>query len=161
MIINVDMRPAFARIRSAANGGRRNYVVNEQGEELPRGSRGMFGHDALDLTGKVKASLHNARGEANGVLLDDGSQVLLSPPEAKRLAETLAVGKTVTVKGVGSASLLGKVAIARQIGPDAAHLIDVRGPHAMMGEQRGIEHRGMMDGHHGMVPIHPPTVTPQ
>lgn len=132
------------------------HMEGHWGKHPMGGPMAMFGHDALDLTGKVKASLHNARGEANGVVLDDGSQVLLSPPEAKRLADTLATGKSVTVKGVGSASLLGKVVVARQIGPDAAHLTDVRGPHAMMGE-----HRGMMNGHPGMVPAHPPTVTPQ
>jgi len=120
------------------------------------GPMGMGGHEALDLTGKVKASLHNARGEANGVVLEDGSQVLLPPPEAKRLADTLAIGKALTVKGLGSTSLLGKVVIARQIGPDAAHLADVHGPRGVMGE-----HKGMMDAHHGMVPAHPPTVTPQ
>ncbi len=34
VIINVDMRPAFARIRTAANGGRQGYVVNDQGDYL-------------------------------------------------------------------------------------------------------------------------------
>ncbi|MBX9650791.1 MAG: PAS domain S-box protein [Xanthobacteraceae bacterium] len=34
VIINVDMRPAFARIRTATNGGRRGYVVNDQGDYL-------------------------------------------------------------------------------------------------------------------------------
>jgi PAS domain S-box-containing protein len=34
VIINVDMRPAFARIRMAANGGRLDYVVNDEGDYL-------------------------------------------------------------------------------------------------------------------------------
>src|SRR5260221_6460142 len=34
VIINVDMRPAFARIRSAATKGGRSYVVNDQGDYL-------------------------------------------------------------------------------------------------------------------------------
>jgi PAS domain S-box-containing protein len=34
LIVNVDMRPAFARIRSATPGGGRSYVVNDQGDYL-------------------------------------------------------------------------------------------------------------------------------
>ncbi len=34
VIINVDMRPAFARIRMATNSGRRGFVVNDQGDYL-------------------------------------------------------------------------------------------------------------------------------
>src|SRR5258708_5097803 len=34
VIINVDMRPAFTRIRNAATDGRRGYVVNDQGDYL-------------------------------------------------------------------------------------------------------------------------------
>jgi hypothetical protein len=94
---------------------------------------GMMQGPGLELSGKVKSALHNPRGETDGVLLEDGSQVRLPPPEAKRLAEQIKPGSAITVRGMGSETLLGKVVAARQIGPDAAHLVDVRGPHGMMG----------------------------
>ena len=152
--ITVQTTPAAHAPHGAAPGG--SHMEGHWGKHPMGGPMGMMGHDALDLNGKVKASLHNARGEANGVVLEDGSQVLMSPPEAKRLADTLAVGKAISVKGLGRTSLLGKVVIAKQIGPDAEHLTDVRGPRGMTGDRKG-----MMDVHHGMVPAHPPTVTPQ
>ncbi len=94
---------------------------------------GMMQGGGVELSGKVKAALHNPRGETDGVLLEDGSQVRLSPPEAKRLADQIKPGSTILVRGMGSENLLGKVVAARQIGPDAAHLVDVRGPQGMMG----------------------------
>ncbi len=94
---------------------------------------GMMQGSGVELSGKVKAALHNPRGETDGVLLEDGSQVRLSPPEAKRLADQIKPGSTILVRGMGSENLLGKVVAARQIGPDAAHLVDVRGPQGMMG----------------------------
>ncbi len=100
---------------------------------------GMVPSSALEFSGKIKAVLHNPRGETDGVLLEDGSQVRLPPPEAKRLADQIKPGNTITARGPGSDGLLGKVVAARQIGPDATHLVDVRGPHTGPG-------RGMM-GH--------------
>ena len=100
-----------------------------------------WGGNPLEVTGKVKAALHNPRGETDGVLLEDGSQVRLPPPDAKRMADALAPGKTVIVRGQGTASLLGKIVVARQIGPDAEHLTEVRGPRGMMGGLHNMMHR--------------------
>lgn len=94
---------------------------------------GMMQGTGLELSGKVKIALHNPRGETDGVLLEDGSQVRLPPPEAKRLADQIKPGSTITVRGMGSDSVLGKVVAARQIGPDATHLVDVHGPRGMFG----------------------------
>jgi len=94
---------------------------------------GMMQGTGLELSGKVKAALHNPRGETDGVLLEDGSQVRLPPPEAKRLADQIKPGSMIAVRGMGSDTVLGKVVAARQIGPDAAHLVDVRAPHGMFG----------------------------
>lgn len=107
-------------------------------EGMMRG--GMMQGTGLEVSGKVKAALHNPRGETDGVLLEDGSQVRLSPPEAKRLADQIKPGSTITVRGMGSENLLGKVVAARQIGPDATHLVDVRGPQGMPGH--GMMGRG-------------------
>jgi len=117
--------------------------------------------EAIEATGVVKEVLHAPRGEVNGVLLADGTIVRLPPPEATRMADALAVGKTVFVRGSGYAGALGKVVAAREIGPDATHLTAVRGPHP--GGWRG-EHgpKGMhgpegMHGPRGMGPGGMPT----
>jgi hypothetical protein len=108
------------------------------------GGPGMRRGAPIEASGAVKETLHGPRGEANGVLLADGTIVRLPPPEARRLAEQLAVGKTVFVRGNGYAGALGKVVAAREIGPDATHLTAIRAPHR--GER----------GHHGMMWRHGP-----
>lgn len=124
----------------------------------PRRGHGPMGAGAgLEAEGKIAAMLHSPRGEANGVRLEDGTLVRLPPPEAKRLAETLAVGKSIAVRGEGYAGPLGRVIAARQIGADKASLKDVAGPRhgeRQMGrEGREGRHGGMMhrgDGSHEM-----------
>jgi hypothetical protein len=117
----------------------------------PRGHGHHGGGAALEAEGKVAALLHTPRGEANGIRLEDGTIVRLPPPEAKRLAETLAVGKSVAVRGDGYAGPLGRVIAARQLGESKESLKDVAAPRH--GERRfgpGMRH-GMhgQDGEHG------------
>ena len=106
----------------------------------------------VSVEGHVKATLHDPRGDANGVLLDDGTVVRLPPPEARKLGDALAVGKDIVVRGEGYAGPLGKAVGAREIGPDAAHLVKIAGPRpgwgAWMHEHWGHEHGG--PGHEGM-----------
>jgi hypothetical protein len=91
------------------------------------------GHDTpMQATGKVKAELHDPRGDANGVLLEDGTVIRLPPGEATRLASQLAVGQTVLVKGNGIDSPLGKLILARQLGPDANSLTTINAPRPPM-----------------------------
>jgi hypothetical protein len=121
------------------------------------GGRAMRGPgNSIEATGAVKEMLHGPRGEANGVLLTDGTIVRLPPPEARRMADQLAVGKTVFVRGNGYAGALGKVVAAREIGPDATHLTPVKAPHrgghghhgprGMQGQHGGPHHGGPMGG---------------
>jgi hypothetical protein len=104
----------------------------------------------MELTGKIKAQLHEPRGGVNGVLLEDGGIVRLPPPEAQRLAAQLTPGATLMAKGDGYTGPLGRVVAAREIGPDAAHLTKVAAPphgeHGMMGAMRDRMH-GMMHPH--------------
>jgi hypothetical protein len=95
----------------------------------PMGRPGMRRGSPLEATGKIKATLHEPRGAVNGVLLEDGTVVRMPPPEAERLASQLAVGQTIVVHGEGLKSSLGEVIMARQIGPDAEHLTDIKAPH--------------------------------
>jgi hypothetical protein len=114
----------------------------------PRGPGHHGEGAALEAEGKVAALLHTPRGEANGIRLEDGTIVRLPPPEAKRLAETLAVGKSVVVRGEGYAGPLGRVIAARQLGETKESLKDVAAPRH--GERRfGPGMRHGMHGHDG------------
>jgi len=115
----------------------------------PQGGRmgDRMGGTALEAEGKVAAVLHTPRGEANGVRLEDGTLVRLPPGEAKRLEETLAVGKTVAVRGAGYAGPLGRVIAARQLGESKDSLKDVAGPRA--GEREWRRQGMMRHGWHG------------
>jgi hypothetical protein len=123
----------------------------------------------VDIQGKVRASLHDPRGETNGVLLDDGTVVRLPPPEVRKLGDALAVGHEVVVHGFGYAGPLGKAVAAREIGPDATHLTRVAEPHPGWGREHGMWHWGhdgderMMhgpDGKDGAMPPPPPPPPP-
>ncbi len=114
--------------------------------------RGDSAAASLEATGTITAMLHTPRGEANGVRLEDGTQVRMPPGEAKRLADLLAPGKAIAVRGDGYAGPLGRVIAARQLGADKDSLKDVAGP--KHGERRfgpgghpGGGHPG--SGHHG------------
>jgi hypothetical protein len=111
-------------------------------------------HTMVTVEGHVKAALHDPRGETNGVLLDDGTIVRMPPPEAKKFADSLAVGKDIVVRGEGYAGPLGKAIGARDIGPDAAHLTHISGPGhgwGMWMHEHMMGH-GPMHGHDGAPP---------
>lgn len=92
------------------------------------GRRPEAARQPLEAQGVIKAQLHGPRGNLNGVLLADGTIARLPPPEAKRLAATLAVGQNVFVRGDGVANGLGRVIGARAIGPNAQQLTEIAGP---------------------------------
>ena len=82
----------------------------------------------LEAQGVIKAQLHGPRGNLNGVLLADGTIARMPPPEARRLAPTLAVGQSVFVRGEGVANGLGRVIGVRAIGPNPQQLTEIAGP---------------------------------
>lgn len=113
--------------------------------------RGGGGTASLEAAGKVTALLHSPRGEANGVRLEDGTLVRMPPGEAKRLADLLTPGNSITVRGEGYAGPLGRVVAARQLGADKDSLKEVAGPKP--GERRfgpGGHHGQRHGGMHGM-----------
>ena len=119
--------------------------------------RGMRwgGEESMQASGTIKQVLHGPRGDANGALLNDGTEVRMPPREADKLGDALAAGKPLFVKGNGTSSPLGKVILARQIGPDESHLTEVAAPwaHGGPGMQDGQwmqeMHRRMMGGRPG------------
>src|ERR1035437_1874040 len=79
----------------------------------------------LDDESRIKLQLHGPDGHLNGVLLDDGTIVPLPPPDAERLAASLAVGQPLYASGDGISGPLGKVIAAREIGPSKTALTKI------------------------------------
>ncbi|MCJ2108808.1 OB-fold nucleic acid binding domain-containing protein [Methylobacterium sp. E-041] len=67
------------------------------------------------VTGRVAMPLHGKRGEINGVLLADGTQVRMPPREAERWNAELRAGRVLTVRGVLARWALGTVIEAHTI----------------------------------------------
>ena len=80
------------------------------------------------ITGVVKQQLHGPRADLNGVLLQDGTELHLPPPEADRLSDQLKPGQTITARGDLLVNGLGRVMAARAIGPTADHLTTIATP---------------------------------
>lgn len=135
-----------------------NQSVTDTGPGAAPGPRGPgpgrrpeASRQPLEAQGVIKAQLHGPRGNLNGVLLADGTIARLPPPEAQRLAATLAVGQSVFVRGDGVANGLGRVIGARAIGPNAQQLTEIAGPPPRRdgpdgagpeGDRRGPRHGG-------------------
>lgn len=77
--------------------------------------------DQIEAVGRVKEQLHSPRGYVDGVLLEDGTIVRLSPSEVEKFASQLTPGQTLFAQGYGSKSALGKIIAARALGADKEH----------------------------------------
>jgi hypothetical protein len=124
-------------------------VTNDASGVTVQGLGHPGGENQVSAQGTIKQQLHTPRGDLSGVLLTDGTVVRLPPPEATKLGDTLAVGKTLVARGEGVDGPLGRSVAARQIGPDAEHLTEVAHPHwgGPMAWMR--EHMGHGEGMHG------------
>ncbi len=125
---------------------------------------GRPGEGALmEVSGKIKATLHTPRGDVGGALLEDGTVLRLPPQEAQKRVAALAPGQTIAVKGFGVSSPLGKSIAVLEMGPSADKLTKVempRGHHGPRGEhgpdgKMGGMHEGMMGGMGGHPPMKP------
>jgi hypothetical protein len=114
----------------------------------------------IDDTSKVKEALHSPGGDMNGVLLDDGTVVRLPPREAEKLGATLGVGQPLFVRGSGIVSPLGKVIMARQVGPDQDHLTEIAAPRMRGGPWMRHGMFGMRGPDDGGPPPPPPKPAP-
>jgi hypothetical protein len=87
-------------------------------------------HQPMHAEGVVRSVLHGPKGEARGVLLEDGKSIRFPPHEAKRFARLLFAGKKVAVRGDGLESALGTVIEARELGasPDDLHALKHKKP---------------------------------
>ncbi len=87
----------------------------------------------MQVQGQVREKLFGPRGEMNGWLLDDGTQVHLPPDQARRLGSELQAGRTLIAKGYGVEGAYGRSIDVQQIGDSLGGLVPVgprdwRGP---------------------------------
>lgn len=82
----------------------------------------------VELQGAVRMSLHGARGEINGLLLQDGTVLRFPPDAAANMANLLQPGKNVVAEGAQVMSPVGKVMQVNAIGTSRADLVPVAGP---------------------------------
>jgi hypothetical protein len=87
------------------------------------------GTEAMHVAGTVREALYGPRGDLNGALLDDGTQIHLPPPEAARLSGELQPGRTLAADGFGVTNSYGRSLEARRIGPSAADLAEIAPDH--------------------------------
>jgi len=91
----------------------------------------------MQVKGTVREPLYGPRGEINGALLQDGTQIHLPPNQAQAMAADLQPGKTLVAQGYGVAGPYGKSIGAHRIGESEAKLVRVGppGPHGPHGHR--------------------------
>ncbi len=105
-------------------------LVDTGPEPRPPGvaAAGPSSGGVIAIQGAVRMSLHGARGEINGVLLQDGTVLRFPPEAATDLTNLLQPGKTLVAEGAQLMSPVGKVMEVSAIGPTRAQLTPVVGP---------------------------------
>jgi hypothetical protein len=79
----------------------------------------------LNVQGRVREPLCGPRGDMNGALLDDGTQIHLPPDQAWSLGQDLQAGRMLIAQGYGVAGAYGRSLDAQQIGENATQLVQV------------------------------------
>jgi hypothetical protein len=94
----------------------------------------------LSVQGRVREPLYGPRGDINGALLDDGTQIHLPPDQASSLGQDLQAGRMLIAQGYGVAGAYGRSVDAQQIGENATQLVQVGpgplGPRGPRGRRR-------------------------
>lgn len=82
----------------------------------------------LQVRGRVRESLYGPRGDLNGALLENGTQVHLPPDQAWSLRNDLAPGRVLVAEGYGVSGPYGTSVDAREIGQSPTSLVRVGPP---------------------------------
>jgi hypothetical protein len=83
------------------------------------------GQDLDQLEGHVRMTLHGPQGEVNGALMENGVVLRLPPPEVSHFADLLQPGQMLVARGVRTATALGAVFDADEIGQSETQLSTV------------------------------------
>jgi hypothetical protein len=125
--------PLIAAISIANDASGQTVIDNGQGGGPGPGPRAV--RQEMRVQGRVQLSLHGARGEINGAMLDDGTILRLPPPEAARLAALLMPGQTIVAQGDGLTTAMGRVVDVQTIGLSQAQLNVVERPEPPSGKR--------------------------
>ncbi|MFL5253757.1 MAG: hypothetical protein ACJ8AI_12830 [Rhodopila sp.] len=82
----------------------------------------------LQVQGRVKETLYGPRGDMNGALLDDGTQIYLPPNQAAAMRQDLQPGGILVAEGYGVSGTYGTSIDAQHIGASQAQLVQVGPP---------------------------------
>jgi hypothetical protein len=77
------------------------------------------------VQGGVRQDLHGPRGDINGAVLDDGTQLKLPPPAAYQVSGWLQPGQTIAARGYLLTSSFRRVMDVQAIGPSPDRLTQV------------------------------------
>jgi hypothetical protein len=106
----------------------------------PPGDRERAGEQTFK--GRILSALHGKRGEVNGALLADETELRLPPTDAERFEDLLQPGQTVAVRGSLLDTALGKVIDVRAIGSSAEQMTDLDGHRPPRGPKGGPDRFG-------------------
>ena len=98
--------------------------VTEAAPQWPPSPR-AFSESDMRVNGTVRRVLTGARGETNGVILDDGTVVRFPPHIGEAFADIIAVGRPLVAQGYGSAGPAGRAIEAVALGTSDASLMQV------------------------------------
>lgn len=112
---------------SVSNDASGQAVVDSGPPVMPPQPLGMS-HQWQQAQGRIRALLYGPRGDMNGALLEDGTQIHLPPDQAATLAQDLQPGRTLVAAGYGVAGPYGRSIDARQIGDTPNQLVEVAPP---------------------------------
>jgi hypothetical protein len=98
------------------------------GSDCPRQVPGNDANGTVEVQGAIRMSLHGARGEINGVLLDDGTVLRLPPDAASNMSALLQSGKSVVAQGDELSNPIGRVLEVRSIGSSRTDLMVIDEP---------------------------------
>lgn len=94
------------------------------------------------FSGRIVAALHGKRGEVNGAVLEDGTQLRLPPREAERFADWLQSGQMISVRGEVLDTAFGRVVDVQAIGASPGQMTDLDGPRPPRGPKGGPDRFG-------------------
>jgi hypothetical protein len=131
----------FAAVAVTARNGRR---IVDDGPDHDR-EHPKREHRCGDAAGTVQLSLFGPKGELRGALLTDGTVVRIGPKEAEGIADLLAPGASLAVRGDAVETPHGRVVHGKEAGKDLAALRPLKhgkpGPKGKHGPKHKHEHK--------------------
>jgi hypothetical protein len=105
-------------------------------------------HRLMETEGIVRLSLFGPKGELRGALLADATVVRIGPKEAEEIADLLAPGARLAVRGDGIETRFGRVIHAKAAGRDLTALKPLKHGKPDPEDKHGPKHKPQHDRQH-------------